>query len=1191
MSKLKRYVIGTLAGITTLALSGVGYINVASAAVGDLVKGSGPAVYVVYADGATIGAFPHANVYKSWGYPSDFSTVMTKDLSSYSVGAFVEFRDGTLVRALESPAVYLVVNKELRPIVSATVFLALGLDWDDILWLPQSFLDSYTVGSLIDSSASHFDGQLIKYAGSPAVYLLQNGQKRAFQSGSAFEANRYDWANVITVPDTETYPDGPLITGYEQALALPTGVGEVAPPSVGTGVTVAISPNNPASATVVKSAARVPFLKVNLTASSDGDVSVKLKVTRKGLSNDNNFSSVGFYDGLNRLGNLKTLNSSHQVQSDSITIPAGTTKEVVIAGNMASSLNAAEVASFELTEVISSASVFGSLPIMGNEMTMNNTISIGTLTVAEGTDVGSSTEEVGTTDFTFLNVKMTAATEDMSIEYIKFYNVGSAADSDMANAKLFVDSSEYASSKLDGKYVIFDLSSNPVTIKKGNNKTFSLHGDIVDGSARTFDFDVEKATDIVAKGGTYGFYVTPSAAVNGGNIITIAAGSLNISKSNAVPAGNVVENQNNVPLGAFTLQVKGEAVDISQMQFIVSVATTTGSSATSSDVTNVTLYDSDGNAVTSPQDPDSNNEVTFTDSITVPVGDNVYTVRGDLSSDFSLNDTITIKADLVAAANWSVTGAVTGETIAETPASTLVSANTQTIKTGSLVVTTASAPAAQSVVKGTSEWHFADIVLDASGSAEDIKVTQLKIIDVVSATGKTINISNIKLKRGGSFLSLTKNGQNTTAGADETFTYSLGSEAFTITKGTEDIVSVYADISASAVTSATHTFALATSTSAVVAEGIDTGQEVTEQNSATTGQAMTIAASGTLTTSLDLSNPISRLFSAGTTGNTLAIFKMEASVEDIELDELLLTETGASASTSASDITKLYLYDDAGLVASMTPTSSTPYFAVADGKFVVQKSLSSGKKLYVKADLADIGTGFTGTSGNQLGYKIATAGDVIATGVQSGTGATETGTATGNTHYMFKGVPVVTHTTMTNKLVNGQNDLYRFTVTASGNDVGLWKVTFYVATSGNTLTNFVLYEVDGGVETQVTNATSNMTTAIKDLQTVQFVFDNDLDGTNDGDERGIAEGQSKDYVLKATASGVSSGDSVSTTLNGDKSIVAVSTANYIWQETMNDNFIWSDRSVSSHATSTKDWNNGFKVSGLNVSSTPQTITN
>jgi len=59
--------------------------------------------------------------------------------------------------------------------------------------------------------AGHPDGTLIKYPDSPGIYLLEGGKKRAFKSGEIFEARGYKWENVIEIPATEVYPDGPVI--------------------------------------------------------------------------------------------------------------------------------------------------------------------------------------------------------------------------------------------------------------------------------------------------------------------------------------------------------------------------------------------------------------------------------------------------------------------------------------------------------------------------------------------------------------------------------------------------------------------------------------------------------------------------------------------------------------------------------------------------------------------------------------------------------------------------------------------------------------------------------------------------------------------------------------------------------------------------------------------------------------------
>ena len=68
-------------------------------------------------------------------------------------------------------------------------------------------------------------------------------------------------------------------------------------------------------------------------------------------------------------------------------------------------------------------------------MTVNKTITIGVATISNP-DKGTLTEEVGTTDVEFLNVKISndsANNINLNVDSIRFNNVGSADDSDVAN--------------------------------------------------------------------------------------------------------------------------------------------------------------------------------------------------------------------------------------------------------------------------------------------------------------------------------------------------------------------------------------------------------------------------------------------------------------------------------------------------------------------------------------------------------------------------------------------------------------------------------------------------------------------------------------------------------------------------------------------------------------------------------------
>ena len=288
---------------------------------------------------------------------------------------------------------------------------------------------------------------------------------------------------------------------------------------LGSGLTITKSANQPANSLAPGDAARVPFTKVDLTASSDGAVTVSsLVIERQGLAADTSFVGIVL---LNENGTLigieKTLNSNHQATiGTEFTIPAGTTKTVIIAANMDTKANlggeAGEVPSLAVIGVNTSATVNGSLPIVGASHTVNNSLSIGSVSdVARGgTDPGANqTKEVGLTGYVFSSIKLTAGSvEDVTLKSIRWYQSESASVDDTANVKTVVDGVEYPTVR-DSRYYTTVFPSGGLLIKKGFNKDVSIKGDIRGGSNRKVDFDIDRRTDIHVVGNTYGFGIVP----------------------------------------------------------------------------------------------------------------------------------------------------------------------------------------------------------------------------------------------------------------------------------------------------------------------------------------------------------------------------------------------------------------------------------------------------------------------------------------------------------------------------------------------------------------------------------------------------------------------------------------------------------------------------------------------------------
>jgi len=1086
---------------------------------GDLIKASGAAVYYLGSDNKRY-VFPNEKTYKTWF--SDFSTVKTitdAELASYMIGGNVTYRPGVkMVKITTDPKVYAVgMNGELRWVESEAVASALyGANWNTMIEdVPDAFFVNYMVGSSISN------------------------------------ATQFNVSGVTAASSTINVDKG------------------LSAESVGGGLTITLAPSTPASGLVVGNAARVPFTRVNLTASSDADVTVNsLTVLRGGPSSDSNFAGVVLLNGDTSLqiGNYKTLNSNHQAVFDNdFIVKAGTTLPLVIAGNMnpvATYNGGGEVITLGLVSIDTNGTVTGSLPVTGNAMTKNGTLAIGSLTIANGgLNPADQTKNIGTDNYIFSSIKMTAGSaEDMHITHVIWDQNGTSADADVANLELVVDGAVVASvANPSDKKVNFDLSVTPIVIAKGNNKEASIRGDILSGSARTIDFDIRKNTDVVAEGQTFGYNVTPtfpnsSEPYFSGNITTIAGGTLTVGKANLV-SKNVAEGADQQELGTFTLQVEGEPVDITSLKMT--------NSSTTAGVTNMTVYNPNGDVVAGPTEPAAG-VTTFTDTITVPVGISTYTVKGDLDSAFTAGDTMKLTLNV---STWVARGSETNNTLTAgtdlTPDGD-VALDTLTVKVGALSITNRNTPAAQNVLVGQQDFEFLSFTIDATASGEDVRLQQL--IFNMNGTGTEADITGITVLDGATALNVPDNGASSV-------TVDLVNPLI-ITKGTSKTLSLQADITGTGTAGDTYRFTTSDSTTPT---GVSTGNTITETVTGD-GQVMTIIANGGLEVATDAANPQSTLFAVGdttgATGVTIGEVRMMATTgEDILLDSVNLTTTGSDINSTVGTV---YLYDGATKVAEATPTTTAAVYLDVVDNVIIPKG-AKGKKFTVKADFLAISDSSPSASGNSVAVNVA-AGNALGKGSASNAVIASLGSMAGYTHYAFGSVPTVAPGALSsNVLTPGTLELYRFTVSAdAAGDIGLGNFTFNVATSGVTVTNF--YVTDETDDTQL-----NDTVVTTQSPTIEITFNPGGGGIV---ERQISAGTTHTYVLKGTVTGSSSSDSVQVSLAGDSAALSATTETLAdARADAQDDFIWTDRTATSHAITTTDWISGFRVKGLPSSNT------
>ncbi|MBI3020257.1 MAG: hypothetical protein HYY60_02955, partial [Parcubacteria group bacterium] len=305
--------------------------------------------------------------------------------------------------------------------------------------------------------------------------------------GSATRAKANELCATATVSGAgNTTPVGGTISDVP---AIPTG----------TGLKVVKSATQPANAIVPEGAARVPFTKVELSAGSVDVTVTGVVVRRTGTASNTGFAEVVLLDENGSfVGSPKTLNTDNEATlGGTFVVPKGTTKKVTVAGNMAASLDnqSGEVPSLAVVAVNTASTVEGTLPIVGAQHTLNGSLAIGGLSsVTRGAlDPGTGLDKtVGVTDYVFSSIKLTAnSNEDLLLKSVRWYQSESASAEDVANVETVVDGVEYAAVR-DGRYYVTVFPGNGISIKKGFSKDVSVKADIVSGSGRAIDFDIER---------------------------------------------------------------------------------------------------------------------------------------------------------------------------------------------------------------------------------------------------------------------------------------------------------------------------------------------------------------------------------------------------------------------------------------------------------------------------------------------------------------------------------------------------------------------------------------------------------------------------------------------------------------------------------------------------------------------------
>jgi hypothetical protein len=1014
-------------------------------------------------------------------------------------------------------------------------------------------------------------------------------------------------------------------------------------PSVPSGPGLSVSASaQPANAIAPASASRVPFTTFMVTNNSGVVQTINsVTVQRTGFANDAAFSGIVLLDQTGmQIGVSSTFNSNHQANIGTpFTINPGETKTLTIAGNMASNLTSysGQIASIQVVAVNSTAAVNGSLPITGASHTLNSTLAIGTAVVSISSfdPNNASSRNIGDTSINFSGVRIQAGSaEDVKLMSIRWRLNGSVSASDLGNLMTYVNGTSYpAMLSSDGRYITSTFAGG-VLIAKGISADVYVRGDITgaNASGRIAEFDIDKAADIYVVGQTYGYGIVPTAASTNalssasthgstfstsqpffqGSTVSIQGGTVTtITNATSVASQNIAVNVPNQVLGGFQTNFLGEPVTVQTL--VINVATT---SNTATNLTNVSIVDSNGAVVAGPVDSvyvsSGVSSLTFNNSITFPVGSKVYTLKGTVPTTAANGDTYRLST--TPSSQWTgVTGQTTGNTVSLSSAG-LVQMNTMTVRGATLSVSLSATPAAQSIVAGGQNVVFANVQLDASQSGEDVRLNALPLSlgtngtsPATSAGNTTTNLTACQLWNGavgsgsalnyGSFIVNTPTVAATSSGTAVTSTSNSNNFSFNnalvVTKGTVVTLTLTCNVAAGATGAYGWNVVNGVSITATGNTSNTTLGSSALTVTTTAAGAQTIG-NGSFTAAVDTATTPSRaIVAGGSTGVTIGSVKFRASNESVSLTKVGLSLSGGvygSASTAAGqstnsgvgDVVKAYIYDGANKVGEVTFTGTT---ATSTLTAPVTLTQNIDKILTIKADLQNVGIGQSGGIGDVVAIK-----PVSAEGVGLSSGSTLAIGATGSVNgaQLFKSYPTLAAVSGAAAGIAGQNvTLKRFTVTSNAaGSIGINKITISVATSSANATNLRLYAyTDAGYSAGVSNQGSG--TGLVDTECATGCASNNPSLAFDASSPIQVSGTVYFALIgDVTQTGSNSNGTVFATVKGDATDPGVGPSPaYIATTTaaaglVSSNFVWSGNSSTTAATTNNDWWNGYFVAGL-----------
>ncbi len=862
-----------------------------------------------------------------------------------------------------------------------------------------------------------------------------------------------------------------------------------------TGLSVTVDPQNPVTGSFVTSAsggtsaARIPVLALDFTASASGPVTVtEIKVHKNGVLADSSINGAYLIQNGQVLYQYNSLNKGViDFSGLNLQVGAGTTQTLWVAIDPAPGVNAGNTVSFSVASASditawNSASTAitpsGNFPLTGGTFTAttvsNPAIAGLTITTSSiGTQVTAGTQNniVGAWTFNGQNSLVW-------LKGLKLTVVGSANDADLRNVKLYVNGTQVGQtlpSVGSNGIAFFDLSATPATLNTGNNNV-QVYADVMGSPSKNFQFEILNSYDVYAVDSQYNvpILVTLSSGVDG--LVTIQQGQITVTQDSGTPTGNIAVGQSGVTLAKFDIYAAGESVKVKFIGFKLQFTSVTNTSL-SAVIKNVSLTDDAGGQVgttinTPPSsascDVTGNSGVTSAGVVTpgavtyvdcfgtsaspinyiIPANTTrVLSLKGDIQSTAGFN---TVVGSLVAESN-NLQGLISSQIGSSSGAT----GSSLSLATSLLSVTSNSSFGNQTLTPNSVGVRIGSYAFTAS-SASGVQINTVSIRPVPTGTATT-DLQNLRIVVNG-----TQFGTSQGVVTDGS-TYTFSGSPFTVPAGNTVNVDVFADILSSAVNLIPASALNGCSGTATVSFN------ALSCSGSVNGQNVTVSSSGaTMTVSTDSSVPPTGNLVMGSHGNVLSAIRFQetSNVENVKITDLTVKQTtGGQSAFQVNGVGGLALYDNSGNLlgqsgSAVTVSGGFNYVFHFATPIIINQNTS--RVLLLKGDVATFAShGATDQSTNT--FTVATS-TVVALGQSSNIATTVSGGSTSNTLTILR--TVLTPSAATLGVANGRtkssaDNIATVTFTANNAGEALLK-TLKLTFSGNAIATSTATTTGGG---------------------------------------------------------------------------------------------------------------------------------